>query len=114
MTTLIPASRAFCSTRLDHRRVVGHDSDHVDALGDEILDGAHLQCGIGASGADHERIIAHLRAFFLDALLHGVEPGNAADLDDDADLGVLGARPAHGYKRKRRSNRGDTHSLFQH
>ena len=64
--------------RLENVGVVRHDADHVDALGDQILDGAHLQCRIGAGRTDHEAVIAKLLGLLLMpvsmALNHGMPP----------------------------------------
>ena len=98
--------------RLEHLGIVRHHADDLDALGDQILDGAHLQRRIGAGRADHEGIDAELLAALLDAGLHGVEPRNAADLDDDADLaGLLRQRSERSAKHKDRGKRRD-HELF--
>ena len=75
--------------RLEHVGVVWHHADGVDALSDQILDGAHLQGRIGAGRPDHEAVVAEFLGLFLDAGFHGVEPGNAADLDDNSDLDVF-------------------------
>ncbi len=59
---------------LERLFVVRNDADHVDLLGDEIFDRAHLQRRICAGRPNHERVDAVLGALFLDAGLHGVEP----------------------------------------
>jgi len=74
--------------------VVRHHADDVDALGDQVLDRTDLQCRIGAGRPDHRGIDAQFGTFFKDPHLHGVEPGNAADLHDNAHGGlVLGQCP---------------------
>ncbi len=70
--------------RLDGVGVVRHHADDVDALGDQVLDCANLERRVGARRADHDRIDAKRRALAGDAGFHGVEPRDAADLDDDA------------------------------
>ena len=98
--------------RLEHLGVVRDHAYYLDALGDQILDCADLQCRIGAGRADHEGIDAELLAALLDASLHGVEPRDAADLDDDADLaGLLRQSGKRCNERKRSRERGD-HELF--
>jgi hypothetical protein len=76
--------------RLEGGRVVRDDRDHVDLAGDQVLDRAHLLRRVGLGRPDHPGVDALLLAGLLDPGLHGVEPGNAADLHDDRDLGLLG------------------------
>jgi hypothetical protein len=76
--------------------VVRNDANHIDLLGDEVLDRAHLQRRICAGWPDHESVDAVLRALFLDAHLHGVEPRNAADLHDNAHRRLVRCESAGG------------------
>ena len=78
--------------RLQHLGIVRHDADRVDALGDEVLDGAHLEGRVGARRADHPGIPAELFRPRLDTDFHGVEPGDPADLDDDPHARRVGDR----------------------
>ena len=59
---LDPGIAGLLQHRLEHVGVVGDHADHIDALGDEILDGAHLQGRIGAGRPDHEAVIAKFLA----------------------------------------------------
>ena len=62
---LDPGIARLLQHRLQHLRIVRHHADHIDALRDQVLDGAHLKGGVGARRADHEGIDAQ----FLGALL---------------------------------------------
>ena len=46
--------------RLKHLGIVRHDADDLDALRDQILDGANLKRRVGAGRADHEGVDAEL------------------------------------------------------
>jgi hypothetical protein len=76
--------------RLERLFVVGHHADHCDFLGDEVFDRPDLQRRVRAGRPDHRGVDAVLGALLLDAGLHGVEPGDAADLDDDAHGRLVG------------------------
>ncbi len=89
---------------LQHLCIIGHDADEIDLLGYQVLDGADLQGGIGARRADHETVNAELLALLLDPGLHGIEPRNAADLDDDAHLRPFG-KGCGREQRERQTNR---------
>ena len=90
MMTLMPASCARLSTGSSAFAVVRNDADHVDLLGDQILDRAHLLRGVVGRRIDHGGVDAEVLAGLLNALLDIVEPGNP-HLADDADLqGVVG------------------------
>jgi hypothetical protein len=83
--------------------VVRNHADHVHAAGDQVLDGADLECGVGAGRADHLGLHAEGGGLFLDPGFHRVEPGDAADLDDHAHRGgVL----REGGQREQRRERG--------
>ena len=73
--------------RLQHGGVVRHDTDHVDATGDQVFDGADLKGRVVAGRPDHEGLNAEFLGLLQDALLHGVEPRNPTDLDNDTDGG---------------------------
>ena len=85
--------------RLERLAVVRNDADHVDLLGDQILDRAHLLGGIVGRRVDHGRLDAEILARLQHALLDVVEPRNL-DLADDADL-----RRAVGRQRLERAER---------
>jgi hypothetical protein len=74
--------------------VVGDDADHVHAAGDQVLDGADLERRVGRGRADHLGLHTQRRGLLLDALLHRVEPRDAADLDHHAHGG--GVLRGHG------------------
>ena len=58
--TMMPGVARLLQHRLEHGRIVWNHADDIDALGDQILDGADLQGGIGAGRADHEAVVAEL------------------------------------------------------
>ena len=66
--------------------VVRHNTDRTDFLGDEVFDRAHLLSGVGSGGSDHVSFNVLLFTGFFDALLHGGEPRNAADLYHHGDF----------------------------
>src|SRR5690606_23228733 len=69
-------------------RVVGDDDHGVDVLGDEVLDDLHLLGGILGVGADLPGVdlVAEVGVELVDAVGHGLEPGDAVDLRDGGDL----------------------------
>ena len=71
--------------RLERLAVVRDDADHVDLLGDEVLDRAHLLRRIVGGRVDHGRVDAEILAGLQHALLDVVEPRDL-HLADDADL----------------------------
>ena len=68
--------------RLGDLHVERHEADHVDLLGDQVLEQLHLLGRIDIGRADHRGVDAEIRAGLLDAVLERVEPGDAGDLDD--------------------------------
>jgi hypothetical protein len=70
--------------------VIRHNSDRTDFLGDEVFDRAHLLSRVGRGGSDHVSFNLLFFTGFFDALFHGGEPRNAADLDYDGNFAFRG------------------------
>ena len=90
---------------LERHGVVRHHGDHVDLARDQVLDRPHLLRRIGLGRADHRGVDAELLALLLDADLHGVEPGDAADLHHGDDLGRIGGEDGAGQGEHERGGR---------
>ena len=80
---------------LEHRladlHVKRHQADHVDLLGNQILEQLDLLCRIDVRRANHSGIDAEILGALLDSLFKGVEPRNSRDLHD-RDHFLLGLR----------------------
>src|ERR1700677_1862484 len=70
---------------LQYFGIVRHDTNHIYALRNQILDRPDLQRRVRAGRTDHEGLDAQLIRTFLDPGVHGVEPWDTANLHDDAD-----------------------------
>ena len=64
MTTLMPAAWARSEDRLERLAVIRNDADHVDLLGDQILDRAHLLRGVVGRRVHDGRIDAQILPAF--------------------------------------------------
>ena len=78
---LDPCGPRLFQNRFKRRLVIGNNANDINALGYQILDGAHLQRGVRTGWPDHRGINAKCRALFLDPGFHRVKPGNTPDLD---------------------------------
>ena len=87
-----PCVTGFLQHWLQHSRIIRHNADDIHALRNQIFNSANLQRWISTRWPDHNGIIAQFRRSGFDTGFHGVEPGNATDFDDDADLNILGNR----------------------
>ena len=96
--------------RLADLHVQRHQADHVDLLGDQVLEQLDLLCRIDVRRADHRGIDAEILGALLDALFKGVEPRNARDLHD-RDHFLLSLRKGKARKTGAGHRRGTTNQF---
>ena len=98
---------------LQYLCIIGDDADDIDLARDQVFHRAYLQCRIGASRRDHERLDAELVALFLDTFFHRVEPGDAADFDDYANRNLVGGHGRSGTGEQNRCRQMFEHSIHE-
>ena len=76
--------------------VVRHDANDVDFFAIRSSIARTCKAGSALVGPIMDALTPSFGAVFLDALLHGVEPRNAADLHDNAHRGLVGGESARG------------------